>query len=53
MPSAGAAGSYHLFTRKPQSSLLFRIATSDRAVPAVNWLCKRESLMQADFERMA
>ena len=46
-------GSYHLFTRKPQSSLSFRIATSDRAVPVVNWLRRRESLMQADFERMS
>jgi hypothetical protein len=46
-------GSYHLFTRKRQSNLLFRIATSDRAVPVVNWLCKRGSLMQTDFERMA
>jgi hypothetical protein len=44
--------SYHLFTRKPQSSLLFRIATSYHAVPVVNWLRKRESLMQADFERI-
>jgi len=46
-------GSYHLFTRKPQNSLLFRIATSAQTVPIVNWLRKRESLIQADFERMA
>ncbi len=46
-------GSYHLFTRKPQSSLSFRIATSDRAVPVVNWLRRRESLIQADLERMS
>jgi hypothetical protein len=37
----------------PQNGFLFRIATSDRAVPVVNWFCKRESLMQADFERTA
>jgi hypothetical protein len=46
-------GSYHLFTRKPQNSLWFWIATSDKAVPIVNWLRKRESLIDADFERMA
>jgi hypothetical protein len=46
-------GSYHLFTRKPHSSFLFRIATSDRAIPLVNWLRKRKSLTAADFERMS
>jgi hypothetical protein len=46
-------GSYHLFTRKPQNSFLFRIATTDKAIPVVNWLRKRESLIPADFERMA
>lgn len=46
-------GSYHLFTRKPQNSLLFRIATGGNTGPVVNWLRKRKSLMQADFERMA
>jgi hypothetical protein len=46
-------GSYHLMSRKPKSGSLFRIATSDKAVPVVNWLRKRESLIQADFERMA
>jgi hypothetical protein len=30
-----------------------RHVCGDKAVPVVNWLCKRESLMQADFERMA
>jgi hypothetical protein len=45
-------GSYHLFTRKPQNSLLFRIATSGKSAPVVNWLRKRESLIEADLERM-
>lgn len=46
-------GSYHLFTRKPQSFFWFRIATSARIVPMVNWLRKRESLTETDFARMS
>ena len=46
-------GSYHLLTREPQSSLLFRIATCRKTIPIVNWLRKRESLIQTDFRRMA
>jgi len=43
-------GTYHLFTRKPQNSLLFRIATGPRSAPVVNWLRKRECLIEADFD---
>jgi len=46
-------GSYHLFSRKPQNSFLFRIATSSRAAPIVNRFRRRESLIDADFARMA
>jgi hypothetical protein len=46
-------GSYHLISRKPQNSFLFRIATSAKAIPVINWLRKRESLIPADFERMS
>ena len=45
-------GSYHLFTRKPQNRLLFRIATSGKTFPVVNWLRKRRSLIDADLARM-
>jgi hypothetical protein len=45
-------GSYHLFTRKPQNRLLFRIATSGKTGPLVNWVRRRKSLTEADFERM-
>ena len=45
-------GTYHLFTRVPPNSLLFRIATSDKAAPVINWLRKRETLTWADHERM-
>jgi hypothetical protein len=44
-------GSYHLFTRKPQNRFLFRLATGARIVSMINWLRKRESLTEADFER--
>jgi len=46
-------GPYHLFTRKPQNRLLFRMATGGKTVPFVNWFCGRKSLTEADFERMA
>lgn len=46
-------GSYHLFTRKPQNRSLFRIATSAKTFPIVNWLCKRRSLIADDLARMA
>ena len=45
-------GSYHLFTRRPQNSLLFRIATGGRSGPVVNWLGRRKSLTEADFMRL-
>lgn len=46
-------GSYHLFSRKPQNNLLFRLATTRKVGSVVNLLCKRKSLIDADFERMS
>jgi rubredoxin len=46
-------GSYHLLSRKPQSSLLFRLATTRKVGSIVNWWCKRQSLIEADFGRMS
>jgi hypothetical protein len=45
-------GPYHLFTRKPLNSMLFRIATSGKTARVVNWLRKRQSLTDSDFARM-
>jgi hypothetical protein len=45
-------GSYHLFTRTRQNSLLFRIATTGKIFPVINWLHRRPSLIEADLARM-
>jgi len=44
-------GSYHLFTRKPQSDLLYRFATKARVARVVNRIYRRASLIENDFEK--
>lgn len=46
-------GSYHLFSREPQNKMLFHIATSGRSARVVNFLYRRQSLIEADFAKMA
>jgi methyltransferase family protein len=46
-------GNYHLFTRKPQYSFLFRLATSGRGNRIINRFNKRQSLIWSDHERMS
>jgi hypothetical protein len=46
-------GPYHLLTHNQQSSRRFRVATSGRLAPVVNFLCRRPSLTGADLERVS
>ena len=45
-------GSYHLFTQKPQNSVLFRLANRFKLARIVNYINRRASLIQDDFEKM-
>lgn len=45
-------GSYHLFTREPQSDLLYNLATKLRIARIVNRMYRRASLIENDFEQM-
>jgi hypothetical protein len=47
-----SVGPYHLFSRKPQVSLLYRVAISSRIAPAVNRIYRRPSLTDSDFQTM-
>lgn len=47
-----SVGSYHLFTKEPQSSLKYRMATSPRAARLVNRIYRRPSLISSDLRRM-
>lgn len=45
-------GGYHLFTKEPQSSVLFRMATNFRIAKIVNRMYRRPSLIDSDFRHM-
>ena len=45
-------GSYHLFTREPQSDLLYKLATKLRIARVVNRMYRRASLIEKDFEQI-
>jgi hypothetical protein len=45
-------GAYHLFSKKPQSDLLFRLATKLRIARNVNRLYRRPSLIESDLQQM-
>jgi hypothetical protein len=45
-------GPYHLFTREPKSSLLYRLATNSRIARIVNRMYRRPSLIENDFQQM-
>jgi len=45
-------GAYHLFTARPKSKLLFRLATSFKAARIVNKAYRRPSLIERDFQKM-
>jgi hypothetical protein len=47
-----SVGAYHLFTKEPKSSLLYRLATNIRTARLVNKLYWRRSLVAADFKQM-
>jgi len=47
-----SSNSYHLFTAKPRSRVLFRLATSPRAAKVINALHRRPSLIESDLNRM-
>jgi hypothetical protein len=47
-----SVGPYHLFCKKPQNEVLFRLATRFRVAKIVNRIYRRPSLMEADFQRM-
>lgn len=47
-----SAGPYHLFSKKSQSALLYRLATRVRAARIVNFLHRRASLIQSDLKQM-
>ena len=47
-----SSGSYHLFTKRPQSFLKYRLATSPKAARMVNRMSRRPSLIPSDFKKM-
>jgi len=47
-----SAGPYHLFSREPKSSLLYRMATSFRVARVVSATRRRPSLIERDFQQM-
>jgi hypothetical protein len=47
-----SAGPYHLFTKEPRSRILYRLANHLRIARIVNSVCRRESLVDADFQQM-
>jgi hypothetical protein len=47
-----SVGSYHLFTKRSQSSLKYRLATSPRGARLVNRIYRRASLIPSDFKKM-
>jgi Methyltransferase domain len=48
-----SVGPYHLFTKKPQGSLLYRMALNSRIAPIVNRIYRRSSLTDSDFQTMS
>lgn len=47
-----SVGSYHLFTKQPQSYVKYRLATSPRAARLVNRVYRRPGLIPSDFQKM-
>ena len=47
-----SVGAYHLFTKKRQNSMLFRMANRIRIARIVNWMYRRASLIESDFQQM-
>jgi hypothetical protein len=47
-----SVGPYHLFSKKPKSSLLYRMATNFRIAKIVNAAHRRSSLIDHDFQQM-
>ena len=47
-----SVGPYHLFTKREQRSLLYRMAINSRIAPIVNRIYRRSSLTASDFQTM-
>jgi Methyltransferase domain len=47
-----SVGPYHLFSKEPQSRLLYRLATKFRIAQIVNRTHRRSSLLESDFQQM-
>jgi hypothetical protein len=47
-----SAGTYHLFTKKPLSHLLYRLATRVKPARILNTMYRRPSLIESDFQQM-
>jgi hypothetical protein len=47
-----SVGPYHLFSKKPQNEILFRLATRLRIAKIVNCIYRRSSLIEADHKRI-
>jgi hypothetical protein len=45
-------GPYHLFTRKPQNRLFYHLANRVKFARIVNYVYRRTSLIESDFEKM-
>jgi len=45
-------GSYHLFTREPRNRLLYHLANRVKFARVVNFVYRRTSLIESDFEKM-
>ena len=48
-----SVGPYHLFTKKPQSSFLYRLGNRLRIARVVNSIYRRTSLIESDFKQLA
>jgi Methyltransferase domain len=48
-----STGVYHLFTREPMNTAMFRMATGARTSMLMSKLRRRKSLLESDFERLA
>jgi hypothetical protein len=47
-----SGGPYHLFTKKPQSRILFHLANRLRIARIMNSIYRRRSLIESDFQKM-
>jgi 2-polyprenyl-3-methyl-5-hydroxy-6-metoxy-1,4-benzoquinol methylase len=47
-----SVGPYHLFSKRPKSAFLYRLATHFRTASILNSMLRRPSLIESDFQQM-